>query len=308
MRITVAVCTWNRCHLLQQTLEAMTKLLIPPGVEWEVLVVNNNSTDATDAVIAGFAGRLPMRRLFEPRPGKSNALNLAVGEARGEYILWTDDDVLVHPHWAAEYCRAFHRWPDAAIFGGTIEPWFAGRKQPSWLVQVFPRVAGVYAARDLGDQPLPFSRDVTPFGANMAVRAAEQARYRYDADLGPRHDRYSTGEETAMVQRMLDAGITGWWVPNARVRHYIPEHRQSTRYVRKFFVGHGEFLARQSSPRTGPTLLGRPLWLWKQAVTSEARYRLRRVASKPDVWIEDLIDASLSWGQFRALGRPHVQT
>ena len=57
-RLTVAICTWNRCHLLQQTLEEMTKMTVPTGVDWELVVVNNNCSDATDEVIASFARRL----------------------------------------------------------------------------------------------------------------------------------------------------------------------------------------------------------------------------------------------------------
>src|SRR5512134_131488 len=105
MDLTVAICTWNRGELLRKTLEQMTELVVPPGVTWELLVVNNNSTDHTDAVAAGFRRRLPLRYLVEPTPGKSNACNLAVREARGDYILWTDDDVLVSPQWLAAYCR-----------------------------------------------------------------------------------------------------------------------------------------------------------------------------------------------------------
>lgn len=92
---SVAICTWNRAALLRQTLENMTKLLIPPGVEWELLVVNNNCSDATDEVIDSFSARLPIRRVFEAKPGLSNARNAAVRQARGEYVLWTDDDICV---------------------------------------------------------------------------------------------------------------------------------------------------------------------------------------------------------------------
>src|SRR5213593_3681732 len=118
MDLTVAICTWNRWRLLHQALEQMTKLVIPHDVEWELLVVNNNCTDATDRVIEEFASRLPLRRLFEPKPGLSNARNAAVREARGEYILWTDDDTQVDEHWVATYVRAFQQWPNAAFFGG----------------------------------------------------------------------------------------------------------------------------------------------------------------------------------------------
>ena len=168
MLISVAICTWNHSALLRQTLEQFTHLVIPPELEWELLVVNNNSTDATDDVIASFIGRLPIRRLFEPRPGLSNARNTAVREARGEYLLWTDDDSFVDERWLAAYAEAFVRWSKATVFGGPIRPWFA-TPPPQWLKRVWPMVSGVYGFRDLGSIPLRFDGSARmPFGANFA--------------------------------------------------------------------------------------------------------------------------------------------
>src|SRR3954454_24769386 len=99
MLISIAIPTWNRSAVLRKTLEHLTLLEPVDGVEWELLVVDNNSTDDTPKVLAEFADRLPLRALHEPIPGKSSAANLAVREARGEYILWSDDDVFVDPDW-----------------------------------------------------------------------------------------------------------------------------------------------------------------------------------------------------------------
>jgi glycosyltransferase involved in cell wall biosynthesis len=95
MVITVAICTWNRAALLDQTLAEMRNLRVPKGVDWELLVVNNNCIDDTDEVIAKHADKLPLRGLVEPKPGHSNARNRAMREARGEDVVWTDDDVRV---------------------------------------------------------------------------------------------------------------------------------------------------------------------------------------------------------------------
>ena len=108
--VSVVICTWNRCRLLRLTLEQMTHLEIPSGVDWELIVVNNNCSDATELVLDEFQNRLPLVRLQESRPGKSYAANLAVGVAKGEYIIWTDDDVLVEPDWIKSYLEAFAEW------------------------------------------------------------------------------------------------------------------------------------------------------------------------------------------------------
>lgn len=298
MKITVAICTWNRAALLRETLEQATRLAIPRGVEWELLVINNNSTDDTDEVIDSFRDRVPLRDFVEPEPGLSNARNRAVHEATGDYILWTDDDVLVDEKWMTAYCDAFIRSPEAAIFGGNIKPWFAGTP-PSWLLSVWSRVASAYASRDLGDVSLPLSADVMPFGANFAVRAVEQRRYLYDPHLGVRPDNIMGGEETTVMRSMMADGISGWWVPEARVKHYIPEKRQTIEYLRNYYRGYGEYCARQDDTNSEAKLFGTPRWLWRHVVTSEMKYRLRRYVAAPEVWIEDLIVSSQAWGQLR---------
>ncbi|HET8625081.1 MAG TPA: glycosyltransferase [Gemmatimonadales bacterium] len=301
MDVTVAICTWNRSAMLRQTLEQLTRLRIPPGVAWELLVVNNNSTDDTDDAVRSFTGRLPVRLVPEPTPGKSHALNRAVREASGRYILFTDDDVLVDPEWVAAYWAAFHRWPDAAVFGGPIEPWFAG-DPPAWLVRAFHQVEYAFAALDLGNEPRPLGGHDVPFGANMAMRTAEQRFYPYDPRLGPRPESGLRGEEITLVKRMLADGATGWWVPEARVKHYIPAHRQSVRYIRQWYHGWGEYLARTLPPRDHVSFAGRPLWLWRQVIESELRFQVRRRFAKPETWIEDLKLTASTWGQFRWYG------
>ncbi|MEJ7809950.1 MAG: glycosyltransferase [Gemmatimonadaceae bacterium] len=309
VRLTVAICTWNRCELLRQTLEQMTRLVIPAGIDWELLVVNNNCTDRTDDVLAEFASRLPIRRLFEPSAGLSHARNRALREATGEYVLWTDDDVLVAERWVAEYCAAFAQWPEAAIFGGPIDPVFVGTP-PDWLPDVLPRVSAVFALLDLGDEARAFDAAATPFGANMVVRTSEQRRYPYDPTLGLSWGRPRSllgGEETAVLERMIADGIQGRWVPTARVRHFIPTHRQRISVIRRYFIGYGEYNAREAKADGAPYLFGRPRWWWRQAVESELRYRVRRLFSRPEAWIEDLITSSVYWGQLRAYasaGRP----
>jgi glycosyltransferase involved in cell wall biosynthesis len=83
-------------RLLDKTFERMRELRAPTGVEWELLVVNNNCTDETDAVIERHRPHLPLTRLFEPKQGLSNARNSAIEHARGRFLVWTDDDVLVN--------------------------------------------------------------------------------------------------------------------------------------------------------------------------------------------------------------------
>src|SRR5688500_3500637 len=97
MQVTVIICTRNRADQLRRTLESAAAVDTPEHVSWELLVVDNGSTDHTPEVVESFSGRLPIRRVSEPEAGLSNARNRGVAEAKGDYICWTDDDVLIDP-------------------------------------------------------------------------------------------------------------------------------------------------------------------------------------------------------------------
>lgn len=279
----------------------MARLSIPVGVEWELLVVNNNSTDATEEVVKSFQHQLPIRLLFEGKPGKSNALNKAIRDAQGDYILWTDDDTRVDEGWMSAYCRAFERWPSAAVFGGAVDAWFEG-DPPEWLSRVMERIGSAYAVRDLGREPVRLSVELVPFGANMAVRREEQSRYLYDVSLGPRPGSPLRGEDTAIVRHMLKDGFEGWWIPDARVRHFVPKSRQRVGFVREFFFGQGLHDGLALPLGAFPEIFRRPRHLWRQALESEARYRFGRLFGKPEVWIRDLAEAAQAWGQMSSYG------
>jgi glycosyltransferase involved in cell wall biosynthesis len=298
MKLTVAICTWNRAQLLDQTLRRMHDLIIPPGVEWELLVVNNNCTDHTDDVVASHVERLPLRHVVECKQGQSHSRNCAVAAATGEYLVWTDDDVLVDDSWLAEYVAAFRRSPQAAIFGGPVYPWFECTP-PRWLKSVWERVAHAYAIRDFGEDQVALSPSVLPFGANYAVRIDEQRRFPYDPELGRKKHGALRGEEVTVILQMLAAGVIGRWVPSAHLLHYIPRDRQTARYLREFYHGQGQFQAMTSTKDMSPKLWGAPRWLWRQALQAEISYRVQRVACNPAVWIESLITSSTLWGQVR---------
>ena len=111
MHISVVICTWNRADELRTTLDSLTRLVIPAGCVWELVVVNNGCTDETNAVIAEFEARLPVRSLFEAELGLLRARNRGAAAARGDLTLFTDDDVAVEASWLEAYVDATERWP-----------------------------------------------------------------------------------------------------------------------------------------------------------------------------------------------------
>ena len=243
LEISVVVCTRNRAGPLNQLLGAMAAMEIPDGLSWELLIVDNGSSDETPAVIQAFADRLPVRYTREDTPGLSNARNHGVRAARGRYLCWTDDDVEVHPRWLAAYAEAFRDHPEAAVFGGKITPRL-DPPTPPWFARLADRwpLSDIVAKRDFEPAPVPldFSRGIVPWGANFAIRAAEQRQRTYDPQLGvsPTHRR--SGEESQLMFEVMSAGATGWSVPDSEVFHIFPPRRQSRKYFYEHYAAIGE--------------------------------------------------------------------
>jgi glucosyl-dolichyl phosphate glucuronosyltransferase len=294
VRIVIVVCTWNRSRLLRQVLDHMASTLrVPYGVDWELVVVNNASTDDTDAVIDAFRDRLPIRRLYEPRQGLGSARNCAVGGATGDYVLWTDDDALVAPDWVEAYCRAFRRWPEAGFFGGPIQSSFAVER-PAWLVETWPLVRHAFAELDLGAQAVPLTKKRLPFGANMAFRMDVQRRFRYEPRLGNCGRVYIGGEETRVMREVLASGVEGRWVPDARVTHLIPAERQTVDYLRRYYSGRGRRYYLESP--VGSVGRRGPLAWAARAVAGEMAYCVGRAIARPRLWVRGLRVASMARG------------
>ena len=265
--VTVVICTWNRSVLLDQTLEHLGSLIIPEGVEWEVLVVNNNCTDNTDEVIAKHAKNLPVHGLREPRSGKCHAANLAVASARGELILWTDDDALVDPHWISAYVEAAKQWPDASFFGGTVDPLFAV-EPPQWVKRNLAQLHGPFAIRQLDDRVRPLADEERPFGVNMAIRSKVLTPGCFDVRIGPRERDRIGGEDVALISDLMQKGEKGVWVGTARVRHYIPAERLTKQYVWGWFYGFGATEVRLGYHSPFKTWFGIPRWMLRRYVSS----------------------------------------
>jgi len=268
--VTAIICTRNRATQLSDVLESASHLVIPSALSWELIVVDNGSSDNTPEVVRQYAACLPLRIVREEMPGLSNARNRGVAEARGEYICWTDDDVRLDPNWLAAYVAAFRRHPEAAVFGGRILP-ILESPTPAWFTKAKDRwpIATILAARDFGDEimPVTLKGGQEPYGANFALRAVEQRQYKYNPLLGVSPTQRRVGEETDVIYKILTSGSTGWWVPDSKVYHVIPRGRQTLWYVYHYFFLSGETSAylvceqAQDNYITGPGKSPPPLTL-----------------------------------------------
>ena len=301
-QFTITVCTWNRAASLRQTLRSFLALDAVPGAAHEILVVDNNSRDDTAAVLAEFAGALPLRVVHEPRQGLSHARNRAVASAHGAAILWTDDDVQVRPDWLAAYAAALHRHPEADLFGGVIHPRFDGRP-PRWLRAGWTAVQDAYAARDLGPAGFELEPVVAqlPYGANFAVRTALLRRYGFDPALGLIGSHRQVGDETALLAQMMHDGARGRWVAGAVVYHRVPRHRQRLSFVRAHYRAAGRMLWSLPLPLAsghappGPRQPARLRRRRRRAL--RACYLERALLRPPMRWLPHLIEAESLRGE-----------
>jgi glycosyltransferase involved in cell wall biosynthesis len=224
----VALCTWNRATELDHILATFCELAVPPGLKWELLVVNNNSTDDTDRVVGRYVGRLPIVPLFEPRQGLSHACNLAVSRAAGDLIVFTDDDVLVDPGWLRAFVEAAARWPSAAYFAGPITLAF-DVPPPRRLV---PHLDWFCLGNlELGDVERPLARGQEFNGANMAFHRFVFESRHFDVDYGVVGHERLNGEETLQIDQLQDHGLLGIYVPGAKIRHRVTADRLTNRWA-----------------------------------------------------------------------------
>jgi len=239
IRLTLAVPTHNRAVTLAETLASLAAQRLPEGLETECIVVDNNSTDRTPAVVEAAAARAPfaMRRVFEPGPGSSFARNRAVDEAAGEFILFIDDDAVADPDWAALMLAALERRGLDTACGLVLPRWEA--PPPRWLgPSLYVRFA--VHDRDAIAAARPGEAEVLRnyFSANVGFRRQCFTRFgRFREDLGVVGGNPISGEDTELFARIVERGGAMGFVAEARVFHLVPAARMNRGYLmRKAFA------------------------------------------------------------------------
>jgi glycosyltransferase involved in cell wall biosynthesis len=246
--ISVILCTYNRCQSLEKALASVAASTIPQSLDWEVLVVDNNSNDRTREVVDHFCIHRPgrIRYLFEPRPGKSHALNAGLQHASGDLIAFLDDDVVVDPSWLRNLTAPILEGKCAGA-GGRILPEL-GFSPPRWLPTTVKYALAPLALFDLGMEAGRLSE--APFGTNMAFRSAMFEKYgHFRADLGPQPGSAIRNEDTEFGNRLLVAGEELWYEPSAVVYHEVTGHRLRREYFLAWWFGKGRADIREHGVR-----------------------------------------------------------
>jgi len=255
--ISVLIATYNRASVLRDTLEAMARLEQPEG-GWELIVTDNNSTDATRSVCSEYAEILPLTYLFEPRQGKSLAINRAIDAARGQLVLITDDDVTPTSGWLRAFVAGANRHPAISFFGGPVRERFI--QPPAWFE---PAVRGVtsFGQAWLGHEDTPYPPEHRPPGANMLIRRAAilETGIRYESDLGPRGKGRISGADKAFVEAFRRAGYEMMYLADAVVEHRTYRRQMRLGSLKRRAFGQGRGQARLG--RRFRSVLGVPLWV-----------------------------------------------
>jgi glycosyltransferase involved in cell wall biosynthesis len=217
--ISLIICTRNRADSLRETLASIGRCDIPADLPAELLVVDNGSTDHTARVVADAELGFPMRYIASATVGKSNALNCAFGQAKGDIFLCTDDDVRVSLDWIDAMCRPIADGQADATVGLRIMPPHLRRP---WME---PGHFDAFACNE--GRP---ERDLV--GANMAIGRHVLARVpKFDSEIGPPIT--AGGEDTLFSRQVSRAGLKIVQVPAAVVSHHFEPERLSRRHLRE---------------------------------------------------------------------------
>lgn len=240
MDLSFIIPTYNGAARLPETLAHLAAQANRGGWAWEVLVVDNASTDGTAEVAREWAGRIPveLRVIAEPTPGQRHAIHRGLREARGRYFTLVDDDNHLCAEWLDEAVGFLDGHPRAGLVGGKVEPDFeVGAVIPADFEQ---RYKGYLALRDLGETP---KVGVLPIGAGMTGRTYLM-RAMYERVGGMQAGRVGTGlgsSEDLEKGKMLEhLGWEAWYLPQLSMKHWIPKGRLTEQYIDRMWMGVGE--------------------------------------------------------------------
>ncbi len=236
--LSIIVCTYNREKYIGECLTRLAEQDIDP-TKYEVLVINNKSTDNTQEIIKEIIPRHPkinFHYFIEENQGHTYARNRGIKESKGTILSFLDDDAFVQNNYCKEIIDFFNANQNVSAIGGRIIPKYENAT-PSWMSKyLLPLVAAI----DLGKHTKPFKGNKFPIGANMAFRRSMFEKYGlFDVNLGRRGSELEGGDEKEMFIRLRKGGEIISYVPEVAVEHIIPGSRIEKSYIMGLAKGVG---------------------------------------------------------------------
>lgn len=237
--ISIIVCTYNREKYLYDTLCKIAENDYPVS-KYELLLVDNNSTDGTKMLCEKFSEKykqVDFSYILETRQGLSFARNRGIAEAKFKYLVFLDDDSFVSVDYLKNLDSCLSQHPDAMAWGGKIDPVFESGACPNWICKwTYSWVSAI----DMGSRVVLFQGKKFPIGANMGFnRAVIEECGMFDTSLGRNKKNLMAGEEKDMFERVKNSGNKVYYFPNVMVHHMIPPERTTHSYVARMGTGVG---------------------------------------------------------------------
>jgi glycosyltransferase involved in cell wall biosynthesis len=249
LALSVVICTYNRASVLKGTLESFSKLAEAHDERIELIIVDNNSNDATAQISEDAKAAIPyLRYVHESRQGLSNARNRGIRESRGAIVAFADDDVYFDSAWAYAIINAFSENPSADSLGGRSTPIFEGGR-PEWMQDKY---LVFYGDTGFGDNPKWLCFPEHPFGLNMAFRRQLFERVgHFNPNLGRIKKSLLSGEESDLFERIYVNGRKTFYSPKPHLFHRIPKERVSLDWLKSRFYWQGASDAVREAAATG---------------------------------------------------------
>lgn len=234
--ISVIVCTYNRGELLVQALESLVTQSLEKS-RYEVIVVNNNSTDNTEEIAKNFVEKYDNFRLVnEPKQGLSHARNRGYQEAKGDYVAYIDDDAKATENWLELIIKDFQNVsPTPVAVGGEIRPWYEV-EPPDWFIEEFEIITR-------GDTSCFLKPEIsfTPLcGSNMALqKKVLESSGGFSPEFGMQGTKIRLGEETLLFNIIYEDYPYIWYNPEIKVYHWTSKEKLTMSYMikRQYMVG-----------------------------------------------------------------------
>ncbi|MDJ0736139.1 MAG: hormogonium polysaccharide biosynthesis glycosyltransferase HpsE [Nostocaceae cyanobacterium] len=253
--ITIAIPTYNGETRLPELLERLQNQIDTEHFSWEIIVVDNNSTDNTAAIVNNYQNywqrSYPLKYCFEAQQGAAYARKRAVKEAKGKLIGFLDDDNYPNPNWVAKAYNFAQKYPNAGAYGSQIHP--------DWEVEPpenFQRIAAFLAITERGNIPLKYEphKKLLPPSAGLVVRREVWLKTVPNKMILPGRPAGNmlAGEDLEMLSYIQKSGWEIWYNPEMEIYHKIPHWRLKRDYLIPFFrgIGFSRYVTRMANVKT----------------------------------------------------------
>ena len=231
--ISVILCTYNRQKYIYNVLRSIAENTLPHD-QYEIVLVNNNSTDDTAAECRRFSGDYPdiaFRYCVETNQGLSYARNRGIRESQGDLLAYVDDDATVNPQYLESYATFFARHPQAVAAGGPILPVYE-TEEPRWMSHYTRQL--ITGRLYHGDSERQFPRDSYPGGGNACYRRSVfDTIGLFNVELGRKGNSLIGAEEKDLFDKMNSHNMKFYYIPTAILYHIIAPYKLTDDYFER---------------------------------------------------------------------------